>query len=305
MKIFNKNHLVIDCSSLVYAAFFAFGPVLTYNNKPTGVIYGFLRKILQLGRKFRTSKFYFCWDHPRNFRKDVYPIYKANRRTGLTPTEEQEYSLKDKQENELKDSTLRRMGFMNHFQQRGYESDDFMAVIAERLKTKKVLMVTADNDMWQCLEHCDIINPSTFKRMTEEKFISTYKVYPSQWPICKSIGGCTGDNVVGIKGCGDPKDLKKGPRSRTMQYVRGEISTGIIYDRINSNEGKKIIRKNLPIVTLPYMPEKMKEPFVRRDKCTRKKFIRVFDKYHFKSFLEEETFRQWEEVFLNAEKKSN
>ena len=241
----------------------------------------------------------FCWDNKINFRKNVYPAYKANRRENLTPSEKEEFKLKDEQEGELKKTVLRQMGFMNHFEQEGYESDDLMWVVANRLKTKKVLMVTADNDMWQCLdEHCDIINPTTFKCMTAKKFTSIYKIPPNQWPICKAIGGCNGDNVIGIQGCGDPKDLKKGPNSRTMQYIRGEMSKGKIYERITSKEGADIIQKNLPIVTLPYMPENINEPFFRRNKYTRKKFIRIFDKYYFKSFLEKDMFSQWEDVFL-------
>lgn len=148
--------------------------------------------------------------------------------------------------------------------------------------------------MYQCLDVCDILNPSTMKLFTKKHFIEKYKVQPSQWAVCKAIGGCSGDNVIGIKGASDPKN----EASKALKYVRGELRTGVIYERITSDEGKEIVRRNLPIVTCPYKPEDIEHFLRRRDKFTTRKFIKVFSKYGFKSMLETEQFDKWIKYFI-------
>lgn len=292
----NSVHLAIDSSSLVYAAFYTTG-LLAEDGKPTGVVFGFLNKLLKLAKDFNTRHVYFCWDHPVNFRKNVYPLYKYNRVDNMSPSDVLDKSDRDAQAKELREISLPAMGFTNHFQQRGYEGDDMLAALAKLLNGRKLLMVTSDTDMYQSLEICDIVNPVTGNIMTQQKFEKKYGVNPSQWPICKAIGGCTGDNVIGIKGAADPSKAKD-KNCYTLRYVRGELSTGVIYERIRSKEGQNIIKKNLPIVTCPYKPENMKPLIRRRDKCTRKKFIEVFSKYNFRSQLAKGRFSQWETAFL-------
>jgi DNA polymerase-1 len=291
----NKYHLAIDCSSFLYAAFYTTG-LLAYDGKPTGIIYGFLRKTIKFAERFNTRHVYFCWDHPTNFRKDAYPLYKFNR-IKASPEDLLDKKERDTQAKELRHDTLKAMGFMNHLQQRGYEGDDMLAALAKILNGKHIIMVTADADMYQCLDLCDIVNPTTGKIMTRKIFEEKYKVHPSQWPICKSIGGCFGDNVIGIKGAADPA---KSEKSKAIRYVRGELSNGIIYDRIESEEGKQIIKRNLPIVTCPYKPEDMKTIILRRNKCTKRKFIDVFSRYNFRSMLETKHFDKWEKIFLRG-----
>ena len=112
--------------------------------------------------------------------------------------------------------------------------------------------------------------------------------------MAKAIGGCSTDNVEGIQGVSDPK--KK--TSKALKYLRGEITKGIIYDRITSKEGEAIINRNLPIVTVPYREDVMKRMIRRRDNFSRKKFVRVFNEYHFRSFLKPDYMKRWERAFL-------
>lgn len=294
LKMKNKNHLIIDCSSLIYSAYFTMGN-LSYNNERTGVIFGFLKKVLKLAKDFDTNKFYFCWDHGQNKRKEVYPKYKANRHKNWSEQEKIEFDLMHKQGEELYIMTLPGIGFKNSFQQTGYEADDLMAVIASRLhdQNRKAIMITSDADMYQCLDKCDIVNPSTMKRMTAKILLEEYRVTPNQWCICKSLGGCSGDNVIGIVGIADPK--KK--TSKALKYICGELKKGKIYERIESEEGQKIIERNISIVTLPFKPEEMQQIIFRRDKITKEKLINTFGKYRFRSMLEDDQLKEWERMF--------
>jgi len=290
----NKNHIIVDSSGLIYQAFFSYG-VLSYDNKPTGVIYGFLKKVLAIAKKFETNHFYFCFDHSVNYRKQIDPVYKAQRvkhRKELSKEDLELFNHKFNQEVELRDFALKSMGFRNLFIQKGYEGDDLMAYICEKLKAKKVIMVSADNDMFQCLNDCDIVSPKKLKKFTKKDFLEKYKVDPSQWPLCKAIGGCSGDNVIGIKGASDPKQ----PKSKALKYVRKELIAGKIYERITSKQGKDTIKKNLSLVKLPLDDNLSK--VIRRNRYSRKAFIQTFSKYGLRSFLEKEEFQKWENAFL-------
>lgn len=296
MKTKEKPRLIIDCSGVIYTAFYTFG-ALSNEGENTGIIYGFFKKILTYAEKFETNKFYFCFDHKVSHRKGEFELYKANRekkQKELTQLEKKEHESRFKQSQQLRDSTLFDFGFRNIFWQEGYEGDDFMALIAKRFEDKNPIIITADNDLFQCLNYCTIANPINLKITTKESFEKIYKVDPSQWPICKSIGGCDGDNVIGINGVGDPKK----PSSKALKYIRKEIKKGAIYDRIISDEGKKIIKRNLSLVTLPYKPHKMNRIKICKNEITKMSMIKTFSKFGFKSMLERDVFKRWENIFL-------
>lgn len=288
----DKNHIIVDSSSIVYSAFYSYG-VLSYQGKPTGIIYGFLSKILSLSKEFDSSKFYFCWDSDKSYRKEIYKEYKSNRRKNLTEDEKIAYMYKNEQSKELSGSILKTIGFMNNFQQDGFEADDLLAILAKKLckKKKKVLLITSDSDLFQCLDYCDIINTISKKRITKKKFVDKYKIQPKDWILCKAIGGCVSDNVKGIVGASDPA---KSESSKAIKYVIGELKKGVIFDRIESSEGQKLIETNLDLVTCPFPQKRIAKTILKRNKFKKKKFLKVFEKYNFKRFLEPENFDFWE-----------
>ena len=123
-----------------------------------------------------------------------------------------------------------------------------------------------------------------------------FGILPDQWALAKAIGGCSGDGIIGIKGVSDPKN----PSSKALQYIKGILLKGKIFDRIESEKGQEIIKRNLPLVSLPYdnNDNKMKKMILRRNKYNRKGVLKVFDELHFKSFLERDNFVKWEKMFL-------
>jgi 5'-3' exonuclease len=289
----SKKIILVDTSALIYSAFYSFG-VLSHNGQPTGVIYGVFKKILTVCEKLKSNRVLWCHDHPINGRKQIFTPYKEGRRKDLSPEEVEHHSMREMQQGILRKEALPKFGFRNHFRQSGYEADDFLAILSERYKDQKVVIVTADADMYQCLDHCDILNPSTMKMMTKKKFIEKFKCQPSQWAICKAIGGCEGDNVIGIVGASDPKS----GTSKAVKYVTGDLKSGVIYERIKSDKGKEIIRRNLPLVQLPFQPEGVQPFLVRRNKFTKKRMIKVFSKYNFNSLLKDDIFNRYQKIFL-------
>lgn len=285
--------MLIDCSSLVYAAYYTTG-FMSYGGKETGIIYGFLRAVLNIAETFKTRNFVFCFDAGVSHRHHIYPKYKANRQTT-----DEEKDIKQRmliQQHHLRGGVLRIMGFGYRVCLMHYEADDLLAYYAERLSGGKqqVIMVTTDSDMYQCLDLCDIWFPTTKRMFTRKDFIKKYSIEPAQWPMAKAIGGCKSDHVPGIEGVSDAKN----PKSNALKYLRGELGKGKVLDRIESYAGKEIIERNLKLVTLPIYPDLMPRRIIRRNNPTRKGFLSVFDELHFKSFLDDEYFTRWENAFL-------
>lgn len=270
---------------------------LSYNGKPTGIVYGFLSRILSLAKKFGTTDFIFCWDAGVTHRHQAYRDYKKNRHSDMTLDQQEDRKDMLVQSMELQEYTLPKLGFRNSYIQHLYEADDLMAYWVMHIRfSQDVVLVTGDSDMYQLLDWCRIWNPAQKKFITKLTFEDRYKIPPNKWAMAKAIGGCSGDNVVGIKGVSDPKL----PASKALKYLRGELTTGKVYQRITSDKGRAIIKRNLPLVTTPYREDLMKRMIPRKNYFTKKKFLRVFDEYHFISFLKLDNFKDWETTFLGG-----
>ena len=302
MNVKNAKHLVIDCYSLIYPAFYTTNNLYCRSGSgvmSSGIAYGFLNKLLALAKRFNSNRVYFCWDHHESYRKKAYSEYKQNR-DKLTEEEQLDRIDLHKQVDNLRIDILPSMGFRNHFRCSGFEADDLIAKLVSLLNNiyekEYIVVISTDKDLFQLLDRCNLFNPSSNKLMTQKIFENTYGIKVDQWVDCKAIGGCDSDNVKGIKGVADPaKSVTY--NGVVFKLVRGEMKNGVVLKRVNSKEGIEIIERNLPLVTCPYPRAKMKAIITRRDHCSRSKFIKVFDRYAFRSQLEDARFKEWERIF--------
>lgn len=259
--------LVLDVHYLCHRAFHT-SQNLTFKDKPTGVIFGFLKSITSLKDEFQTDNVVFCFEHRTLFRRDVYPPYKRKRHTE-TKTEEEIQIRKDFaiQISELRMRYLPKIGFKNIFAYRGMESDDTMAAIAANADPNdEIVLITADGDLLQCLRpNVTMYSPTQRKLHTVQSFESKYGIPPRKWAIVKAIAGCTSDEVEGIKGVGEATALK---------FLKKELKeTTKAYQSIVSAEGKAIVRRNRSLVQLPY--EGCPVPTLVQDKVDRAGWIEV------------------------------
>lgn len=286
--------LLIDCSCLCYKSLFTMGD-LSYSEKRVGVVFGFIKQILTLAKKFETSRFVFCWDHRNSYRKIEYPSYKVKRHS-KTQTDEQVLDMQDafRQFDEIRELVLPMMGFTNIYQQSGYEADDLIAYVAMR-RPDDTVIVSTDNDLLQLIYHDKFcpIRIYNFKGITDE---ATFKdaffgIPPIKWSFVKAIAGCSSDEVAGIVGVGELTAAK---------YVAG-ILQGKSLEKIESPEGKEIFRRNLPLVALPYNGRKpINLPEQKEDEITLEKFQSIFGQFGFRSLLKEEEVAKWAESFFGG-----
>lgn len=263
------------------------------------VVFGFLKQLLMICKKFpNINDYIFCWDGQRSYRRKIYPKYKANRINKDKTDEEKEWdNITLNQFQIIRVFLLPMLGFVNNFIQNGIESDDIIASIVLNNPDKDFLLITSDQDMYQLLNHnLKMYSLHTRKLMDSTKFKDKFGIFPYEWAKAKAIGGCDTDNVKGIKGVSDPA---KSEKSQALKYLRGELKkTGKVFQRIESEEGQEIIRKNLPLVRLPFEgTEEIKGTQIfeiKRQSLWAEDFRNTFEKFGFDSMLSWANFREWE-----------
>ncbi len=262
---------------------------LSWEDKHTGVIFGFLRDTLTLAKKLDCNRFIFVWDSSESKRKRMFPDYKANRAIKKKTVEEEELSkVAHPQFDIIRTEILPALGFKNNFIQDGLEGDDLIAKLVLEYDWTNFAVVTIDSDLYQMLRtNAFIYNPRKKKRYTIANFKEQYGIDPWQWSTVLSIAGCTTDNVPGINGVGKPTAIK---------YLKGELPPSRkVVQKILSKEGKDIRKRNDWLVRLPFHDTK---PMTVRSKQSlyKDEFVKVCRKYGFESFLRKDKYKEWKEV---------
>ena len=264
--------MIVDCNNIGHIARHAMPKDLSHNEKPTAILYGFFSSILHLHQFYLTDGFIFCWDSRKSYRKLDFKPYK--KRDPMTDEERRDLEIAYRQFKLLRTEILPELGIKNSFMKVGYEADDLMAAITKKYNEQTFTIVSTDKDLYQLLTPQVLVaNPITKKAYTARSFENEYGIKPKQWIDVKAIAGCTSDKVPGINGVGEitaikylndvlPKDQKK-------------------YREIVKN--KAIIKRNKPLVTLPYRDIDIE--LVKQPQLKKKRFRRTFKELGFESFL--------------------
>lgn len=237
--------LVLDCNNLAYRALFSSGG-LSHNGIATGVVFGLLRDISNLGKEYNTNDFAFTFDYGKGLREQKYPWYKGSRRKRkLSEEEEQNRQEMRDQLDRLRTEYLTRIGYGNIFAQRGYEADDLMAAVAAGLDDgDRAIMVTSDQDAWQLLgRQVAVLDPRTKELMTARRFKREKGIHPSYWTEVKALAGCSSDDIPGAKQVGEKTAIK---------YLLGELKDGPQLRNIKEWKASPNYRENQELIELPY-----------------------------------------------------
>ena len=187
---------IIDTFGFLFRSYFALPPLKNHEGFPTGLLTGFAKLIMQLHRDYPKDYLVFALDSKgENFRKQIDPLYKANR-----PEMPQDLKL----QLEVAIKWVEDMGFKN-ISIEGYEADDVIASINKQANQLKVnvRIISHDKDLYQLIDRDTFLfNPSKKEEIREEECIEKYGVSPSQFVDYQSIVGDSVDNVPGVKGVG-------------------------------------------------------------------------------------------------------
>lgn len=290
------TYLLIDSNFLCYRCLMTMGN-LSNEDKPTGVIFGFLDQVFKLAEKLNSNKLVFCWDSKISVRRQAYPDYKKKAKI------EDEETLKlieigFPQFNELRTKILPEIGFRNILFERGFEADDVIARACEQIFQKEdmVIIISPDNDLYQLLSTpieilndkflstISIYNPITKKLYTWQDFYNEWGIEPSWWVEVKALAGCPSDNVKGMKGIGYKTAIK---------FLQNSLSVNRM-TQIH-NEYHSWLDKNIQLVYLPHVDSSPIE--LVKDEITIEKFEKVCEEYGLYSFLKKERFIKWRNRF--------
>lgn len=193
----------MDGSAFIYRGFFANKNMQRSDGFPTNALVVVTRVLLRILRDERPAHFLFVKDGKgKNFRHDLYPLYKANR--DATPED-----LVRQMDPILR--MVRALGIPVEVSD-GCEADDCIASLAARFSAQRpVVIVSGDKDLKQCLGPNVYMwdpAPKEEKLLTAAAFTAESGLRPDQWADVQALVGDTSDNIPGVPGIG-PKTAQK------------------------------------------------------------------------------------------------
>lgn len=194
-----KIVLVVDGSNLARRNYHGQN-LTTTSGIRTGMIYGFINSLLAVQRDIKAGIVYVVWDTKTgsDYRKQLYPLYKANR----GPIEP-DY-LEDK---ELLEQLLNAMGVIQ-LTKEGAECDDIIGFICQGSDSYYIL--SNDADFYQLIGDSvavvhpekGFIIPDPEGRVPIKDGAKTILLKPSQVIDYKALKGDSADNIPGAPGFG-------------------------------------------------------------------------------------------------------
>jgi DNA polymerase-1 len=196
---------LIDGPSLVYRAFFALPEsIATSTGVPTNAIFGFASMLVKIVTEYGVCPTLVAWDAGMSGRTEMFPEYKAQRRSRPDLLKQQWPAM---------EPLVEAFGYRN-VRVEGYEADDVIASLTERALRADppvpVTIVTGDRDVFQLIDAHDLVRVmATARGITETKVydrqavIDRYGIPPELIPDFYGLKGDTSDNIPGVPGIGD------------------------------------------------------------------------------------------------------
>lgn len=239
--------VIFDLNHLAYRCFFA------CRNDIDTVGYKFhhhmmFNTIIKLARRFDADEVILCVDHKMNWRKKIFPDYKAQRKDAKEKDDIDWDEFYD-QFNVFVDYCRKYFPFYV-LQSKYMEADDIAAVLAKTYQNEKKIIVTSDGDYIQLLRYKNvrIFDPikNTFKK--EDDPVRALKV--------KCLMGDRSDNIPSIKprvGIKTAEKLADDPELLKEIFDHPELG----------DEYKENYRRNIRLIDLNRIPDKLTERAIK------------------------------------------
>lgn len=193
------QNLIFDGHNLAYRAekalrFVPGGSLVDNDGKPTSIIYGFLRSVAALRKRFDQAIIYVVWDGSRQRRVKDYPEYKATREPHPESVHEEMLRLR----------TMLPFFGVNQAYNPEEETDDLIAHLTKvKLKGNHNLIVSTDRDFLQLVTYTDLVlvpkvgsRPETL--YDPDKVVLEYGVAPRRMTHLRALIGDDSDNLPGV-----------------------------------------------------------------------------------------------------------
>ena len=189
-----KTTLIIDSSYLIFRSFFAF-PNLTFNERPLGAFYGYVKTILKLINQYNPEHLFITGDLPEpTWRHKILESYKAGR-PELDPNLILQFPMISEWAKQISSQYL---------VSSGYEADDIIYNLAEHYSNEnqlnKIIIFSSDKDLYQILTKENVYFVRGDNLYGAKEFRNEFNLEPSQWVDYKAIIGDKSDNLKGCSG---------------------------------------------------------------------------------------------------------
>ena len=268
-----KTFYLIDAMAFIFRAFHAINANLTdANHRPTNAFYGFTRILLKILREQQPDYVAVVFDsREKNFRKEMYPAYKANRKA--TPEELIEQFPRVYEV--VKALNLPALTVP------GVEADDVMGTLAVEAEKAgmDVVLVSGDKDLLQLVsDQVKMFDPGKedSKAWTGPAEVEArFGVGPEHVPEALALIGDSADNIPGVRNIGEKTAAKILSRYQTLENV---------YANLEEFKGKQ----------REYLEADKEQAFFARTLVTIKKDVEV------DGDLESYKRREWKETEVEA-----
>lgn len=248
----SKICLVIDGMNMVYAAYYSYSR-LSFKGASTSIVFGVPQMLKSIMGRYKPEKIIVCWDgdkHPK--RLEICPEYKAHREKNRKPEERKKFLKQVKKLRVL----LYRMGIQQAYD-RKVEGDDMVYFITQEVvKTHRVIIVSADKDFHQLINHdISIYNPRTNLPYSTFAFKGDHFVEVAQFVDYLCLVGDDSDNIKGYIGIGPARAstfFEKFYRIKDFLNNKKAEYPGMA----DKDQVEKVYRRNRTLIDLPYFCHK-------------------------------------------------
>lgn len=238
---------LMDGSAFIYRGFFANKSMQRSDGFPTSALVVVTRVLLRILRDERPGHFLFVKDGKgKNFRHDLFPLYKANR--DATPED-----LVRQMEPIVR--MVQALGIPVEISD-GCEADDCIASLAARFSAERpVIIVSGDKDLKQCLgPNVYMWDPASKeeKLLTAADFTAESGLRPDQWADVQALVGDTSDNIPGVPGIGPKTAQKIFEICPSLEDIRDHFALlgPKIQDKLRDHLGKMFLWRQLTSLSL-------------------------------------------------------
>ncbi|MFW6138704.1 MAG: DNA polymerase I [Spirochaetota bacterium] len=203
-----KTLYLIDGQALVYRAYYAFirQPLFTSRGENTSALFGFMRMLIRLMKDEDTRYMVCAFDSKKKtFRYNLYPEYKAKRLKAPSDLLSQVEVVKQ---------LVEKLGIPK-LEKEGWEADDVIGTITERLSRQGIqtVVVSGDKDILQLVNdnvrvYASKKGISEIDRMDHNRVQEVWGVHPDQTRDVLALMGDQSDNIPGVKGIGKVRALE-------------------------------------------------------------------------------------------------
>ncbi len=195
----NCRVFLIDASIYIFRAWYIYPDTITdQENRPINALYGFLYFLSDFLANVNPKHIAIAFDGNTkvDYRKELYPPYKANREPA---PEELKYQFS------LCMDVAEKLGFQC-MQSDYFEADDLIATLAARYKELDfgVTIVSADKDLAQIMEdeHDYLWDFARDEVYDAQRIAEKFGVMPNKIPELLALAGDKVDNIPGANGVG-------------------------------------------------------------------------------------------------------